>query len=155
MTKLTDTIQAWYDSGKRQLETGKYLVECDFYEMPCYHFRMSVEIFMKTLYLFHEKKNNLRYFDKKPIHDFFELLSDMEGNNHIGREMANNLRNSLEVFQGVDYPKYKYVTCDSSASLQSPSELFFKEDVESCQKAAYAMLDFTLNSLGEILANDS
>lgn len=151
MNEFEKTIIAWYDSGKRQIETGEYLFTFGYKEMPCYHFRMSVEIFLKTLCLFYMEEPNLGYFDQKSTHKLPKLLKEIK--NSIGEEMFYNYQQSIRAFRRVKYPHYKYIIYYGSESPQSPSDMFSANDTELHRRSANSVLELTQKCLSEDLPN--
>lgn len=150
MEKFEKAIQAWYDSGERQFKIGEYLFDHDYQEMPCYHYRMSAEIFLKSLNLVYMKKPNLEYFDNLPTHNISDLRKGIKDS--ITNSQANVLRKSGRVFR-IKYSHYKYVVSKKLISPQSPSSLFNQRAVELHQEAAESILKVTRDCLKEILPN--
>lgn len=150
MTKFEKTIQAWYDSGERHFKIGEYLFDCDYLEMPCYHFRMSAEIFLKSLNLLYMKNPDLKYFDNSPTHEIPALRKGIKDS--ITSSQSNILKKSGRVFR-VKYPYYKYVISKNLRSPQSPSSLFNQKSVELHQEAAESVLRVTRDCLNERMPN--
>ena len=148
MGKFENTIQAWYDSGERHFKIGEHLSDSDYLEMPCYHFRMSAEIFLKGLNLLYMEDPDLKHFDKFPTHEFSVLRKGIRDS--IAPIQASILRQSARVFR-VKYPHYKYVISRNLKSPQSPSSLFSKKSVELHQNAAESVLKVARDCLNERL----
>ena len=150
MKKFEKTIQAWYNSGERQFRIGEYLFDHDYREMPCYHYRMSAEIFLKSLNLVYIHYSNLEFFDNTPTHDITDLRKKIK--NNIASSQSNILKSSVDVFI-LNYPEYKYVISKDLSSPRSPSALFNQSAVKLHREAAEAILKVTRDCLNQELPN--
>ena len=150
MKKFEKTIQAWYESGERQFTIGEYLFDHDYQEMPCYHYRMAAEIFLKSLNLLYREKIDMKHPTNLRTHKLAPLRKGIKDS--ITNSQSNILKKSVRAFR-VEYTHYKYVIPKKFCLQQSPSKLFNRRSVELHQEAAESILKVTRDCLNEKLPN--
>ena len=125
-------IREWLQQALVQFEAGVELSEHSAPQIPCYHFRMSVELFLKTLNIVIDELP-LGYFDANPTHSIPRLWEKCRAqfNEHSASE---ELRESAYVFV-IHHTDYIYVKYRENLLL-TPSDRFGKQDIVKHRTAA-------------------
>lgn len=130
-------IREWLQQALVQFEAGIKLSKHSAPQIPCYHFRMSVELLLKTLNIVVDELP-LGYFDDNPTHSIPRLWErcQMQFAEHSESE---KLRESAYVFV-IHHTDYIYVKYRENL-LQTPSDRFEKQDIIRHRTAAQTISD--------------
>ena len=130
-------IREWLQQALVQFEAVIKLSKHSAPQIPCYHFRMSVELLLKTLNIVMDELP-LGYFDDNPTHSIPRLWErcQMQFAEHSESE---KLRESAYVFV-IHHTDYIYVKYRENL-LQTPSDRFEKQDIIRHRTAAQTIAD--------------
>lgn len=125
-------ISEWLNQSLSQLEAGKQLTDFPASNIPCYHFRMSVELVLKTFNIA-TYSLPIGHYDQNPTHSILHLWGECLKKISKTPE-AQMLRQSIDVFT-LHHTDYIYVKYRKN-NLHVPSSRFTSQDVALHKDAA-------------------